>query len=103
MWRGRCPNSCSLDRPGRLWLAERGDRLVRCVALVKVEPVVGQLRWFLVTPDGRGTDLGRDLPMHPLDYARSEGLSKVYLWTFDGLGAALHLYRKAGFQETDRA
>ena len=87
---------------GRLWIAERGDKLVGCVALVNVEPGVGQLRWFLVTPEGRGTGLGRDLLTHALDYARSEALRRVYLWTFDGLEAALHLYRKAGFRETDR-
>jgi GNAT superfamily N-acetyltransferase len=76
---------------GRLWLAERGDRLVGCVALVNVEPGVGQLRWFLVTPEGRGTGLGHQLLAHALNYARSESLSRVYLWTFDGLDAALHL------------
>ncbi len=87
---------------GRLWLAEVDSRIVGSIALVKTEPGVGQLRWFLITPEGRGHGLGKRLIAHALDYARAEGLHHVYLWTFDGLEAALHLYRNAGFQETER-
>ena len=88
---------------GRLWLAEINGEIVGSVALVKTEPGVGQLRWFLVAPAGRGKGLGQGLIDHTLAYARQEALSKVYLWTFDGLATALHLYRKSGFRETERA
>ena len=88
---------------GRLWLAELKGEIVGSVALVKTGNGVGQLRWFLVTPEGRGQGLGQKLVDHALSYARDESLTSVFLWTFDGLAAALHLYQKAGFRETERA
>src|SRR6478672_5540102 len=35
----------------RLWVAERGGRLVGCVAVVAAGPRTAQLRWFLVDPE----------------------------------------------------
>src|SRR5437867_1533509 len=45
---------------GRLWIAE-DNRIVGSVAVVDAEEGVGQLRWFLVVPEARGTGLGRRL------------------------------------------
>lgn len=88
---------------GRLWLAESESTIVGSIALVKTGNGEGQLRWFLVTTEGRGLGLGQQLMARVLDYARAEGLSSIYLWTFEGLSTARHLYRKAGFRETQRA
>ena len=87
---------------GRLWLAELNSEVVGSIALVKTDSGEGQLRWFLLTPGGRDRGLGQQLIAHTLDYARHQGLSHIFLWTFDGLAAAQHLYRKAGFRETQR-
>jgi hypothetical protein len=32
-----------------------------------------------------------------MDFCRRKGYPEVYLWTFEGLGAARHLYEKHGF------
>jgi GNAT superfamily N-acetyltransferase len=32
-----------------------------------------------------------------MDFCRRKGYSTVYLWTFEGLAAARHLYEKFGF------
>jgi GNAT superfamily N-acetyltransferase len=87
---------------GRLWLAELNSEVVGSIALVKTDSGEGQLRWFLLTPGGRDRGLGQQLIGHTLNYARDQGLRHVFLWTFDGLAAAQHLYRKAGFRETQR-
>ena len=63
-----------LGGSGRLWIAEEGDRMVGSIALVDAEPGVGQLRWFLVVPEARGTGLGRRLLDEALAYARQRGL-----------------------------
>lgn len=86
---------------GRLWIAERAGRMLGSVAMVDAEPGVGQLRWFLLVPEARGLGLGRRLLNTALDYARARGLSRVYLWTFADLAAALHLYECAGFTVTE--
>ena len=33
-----------------------------------------------------------------IDFCRSKHYNKIYLWTFEGLDAAKHLYEKSGFK-----
>lgn len=86
--------------PGWLWIAEDGERPVGMIALTVEGEGVGQLRWFLVTPEARG-GLGRRLLHTVLDQARAAGLRHVRLWTVDGLAAAARLYTSAGFRRTE--
>lgn len=83
---------------GRLWIAERGGTMLGSVALVDAEPGVGQLRWFLLVPEARGTGLGRRMLDEALAYCRTRGLTRVYLLTFAALEPAVRLYQRAGFR-----
>src|SRR5690606_24486104 len=82
----------------RIWIAERGDEIVGCVAIKGEDDGRAQLRWFLVHPSTRGSGLGRRLLVHAIDFARSSGARELLLWTVDGLDAARHLYLEAGFK-----
>ena len=55
------------------------------------------LRWFIVSDLVRGKGAGNQLIEAAMDFCRSKGYRSVYLWTFEGLGAARHLYEKHGF------
>ena len=90
-----------LDGSGRLWIAEDGERIVGCIALVEAGEGVGQLRWFLVVPEARGIGLGRRLLEEALSHARQLGLAHIYLWSFADLSDALRLYERAGFKITE--
>jgi len=59
------------------------------------------LRWFIVDPQAAGSGLGNALMEKAMAFARGRGFSAVHLWTFAGLDAAEHLYRKHGFRVTD--
>jgi GNAT superfamily N-acetyltransferase len=85
---------------GRLWIAEEGGRVIGSIAVVDAEDGVGQLRWFLLTPEARGTGLGRRLLDTALTYCRERGMHRVFLWSFAQLDDALRLYERAGFQIT---
>ena len=85
---------------GRIWLAERGDELVGCSALVLRGDGLGQLRWILVDTSARGIGLGKDLVNRALDYARDSGCSNIFLQTTDGLPESQQLYEKLGFEVT---
>ena len=87
---------------GCLWIAEEGDRVVGSVAVVNAEEGMGQLRWFLVVPEARGTGLGKRLLQEALTYARERGLRRLFLWTFAELECAVRLYERAGLTVTDR-
>lgn len=55
------------------------------------------LRWFIVSDALRGKGAGTRLIGAAKDFCRRKGYRKVYLWTFEGLDAARHLYEKEGF------
>ena len=84
---------------GRLWLAERGNELVGCTAIVLRDDDLAQLRWVLVDPAARGVGLGKELVNRALDYSREAGCTKIFLETTDGLPESQTLYEKLGFVE----
>lgn len=87
-------------KQGCLWLAERGDELVGCTAIVLREGKRAQLRWVLVDQSARGIGLGKQLVHAALDYSRAQGCASIFLETTDGLPESQALYEKLGFQET---
>ena len=42
--------------------------------------------------------MGSKLMSKAIDFCNSKGYKKTYLWTFEGLDAARHLYETAGFK-----
>ena len=55
------------------------------------------LRWFILSEAVRGKGVGNRLMGTAVDFCRNNRYDRVYLWTFEGLHAARHLYEKAGF------
>jgi len=70
------------------------------IAIDGADPVGGpaHLRWFIVSDALRGKGAGNQLLRTALDFCRDRGYGRVYLWTFEGLHAARHLYEKYGFR-----
>lgn len=89
-----------LQGNGRLWVAERDGRLMGSIAVVETGGE-GQLRWFLLAPEARGSGLGKRLLELATGYCRERGFPRVFLWSFSDLTAALKLYERAGFKVTE--
>lgn len=85
------------NQSGRIWLAERDNRLVGCTAMILREGGAGQLRWVLVDSALRGTGLGRRLVETSIEWSREKGCDHVFLETTDGLPESQALYEKLGF------
>jgi DNA-binding MarR family transcriptional regulator/GNAT superfamily N-acetyltransferase len=93
--RGRDP------RRERGWIAEVDGEPAGCVFCTRdTEEGVAKLRFFLVEPKARGLGIGSRLLEECLGFARGAGYRAMRLWTFQGLDAAHHLYRRAGFVMT---
>ncbi len=56
------------------------------------------LRYFIVSDVLRGHGIGNRLMETAMDFCREAGHKRVFLWTFEGLHAARHLYEKHGFR-----
>jgi GNAT superfamily N-acetyltransferase len=56
------------------------------------------LRWFITSDSVRGSGTGKALLGAAMAFCREREYHRVYLWTFEGLGAARHLYEQAGFR-----
>jgi N-acetylglutamate synthase-like GNAT family acetyltransferase len=59
---------------------------------------IAHLRWFIISDKLKGKGAGNYLMEQAISFCREQGFEKVYLWTFDGLGPARHLYEKFGFK-----
>lgn len=82
----------------RVWIAERGERLAGCIAIVRADEQTAQLRWFVVHPDARGAGLGRTLLRSAIAFSREAGYRRIVLWTVDSLHSAIRLYVAEGFR-----
>jgi len=83
-----------------LWLAMDGNEIHGSVAIdgSRAQKSGAHLRWFIASDESRGRGVGSQLLGAALAFCRAQAYRKAYLWTFDGLHAARHLYEKHGFK-----
>lgn len=81
------------------WTASLAGRIEGSIAIdAHGSDVEGaHLRWFILSDALRGRGVGSRLMELAIDSCRDRAYEKIYLWTFEGLGAARHLYEKVGF------
>lgn len=87
---------------GEIWVAEAGGQIIGFIGLVGIDEEIAQLRWFLIEPEFRGIGLGKQLITAALGYCKQRKYKQVFLWTFQGLDAACHLYKSFGFVPTQQ-
>jgi len=58
---------------------------------------IGHLRWFIISDSLKGSGAGNLLIKQAMSFCTNKKFKKVYLWTFQGLDSARHLYEKFGF------
>jgi GNAT superfamily N-acetyltransferase len=87
------------ERDG-LWLATAAGGVQGSIAIdgLHADDEGAHLRWFITSTEVRGTGVGHSLLAAAMEHCRARGYRRVYLWTFDGLDAARHLYERFGFQ-----
>lgn len=87
------------DTRDGFWTAAAADRLEGAIVIDgrDAEGEGAHLRWFIVSGGLRGRGAGNRLMETAIAFCRRKGYPSVYLWTFEGLSAARHLYEKHGF------
>jgi GNAT superfamily N-acetyltransferase len=82
------------------WTAVRGGRIEGSIAIdgAKAETEGAHLRWFILSDSLRAQGVGNRLLGEAVAFCRQRHYARVFLWTFQGLEAARHLYEKSGFR-----
>jgi len=93
------PEGAILRPGGCILMAEDGDRIVGCCALIRIAPDAFELAKMAVTPAARGKGIGMLLGRAAVDRALKLGARRVELLSNTLLQPALGLYRKLGFVE----
>jgi GNAT superfamily N-acetyltransferase len=90
------------ERRDAIWLARCTGRVEGSIVIDGVDAGSegAHLRWFIVSDALRGSGAGSRLMAAALDFCRERKFGRIYLWTFEGLDAARHLYEKNGFRLT---
>lgn len=65
---------------------------------IAAESQGAHLRWFILSSKLRGRGFGNTLMKKAVSFCQDRQYNRVYLWTFEGLDAARHLYEKFGFR-----
>ena len=86
------------ERDG-FWTAAVKDRIEGSIAMdaVNAGKEGVHLRWFIVSEALQGRGAGALLIDKALHFCKQKSYNRIYLWTFEGLDSARHLYEKAGF------
>jgi GNAT superfamily N-acetyltransferase len=87
------------DRDG-IWVVSRDGCVEGAIFIdgADAETVGAHVRWFIISEELRGQGLGNSLLAEAVQFCRKRDYKQVYLWTFEGLEAAHHLYEKFGFR-----
>ncbi len=82
------------------WTASLDGRIEGSITIdgIQAEEEGAHLRWFILSDVLRGRGIGNQLMGKSLNFCRDKGYRRVYLWTFEGLDAAKHLYEKYDFK-----
>ncbi len=83
-----------------LWTAVVDGQIEGVVVIDGIQAATkgAHLRWFIVSAALRGQGAGRQLLDVAIAYCRQKLYDRVFLWTFEGLDAARHLYESRGFK-----
>jgi GNAT superfamily N-acetyltransferase len=92
---------CTRFDPHRdgLWLAMQDGEIQGSIAIdgAQADAEGAHLRWFILAEPMRGSGTGQRLLQAALQWCVDRGYPRAYLWTFDQLHAARHLYEQHGF------
>ena len=86
------------------WIAHLNGNIAGSIAIdgIKAKTEGAHLRWFIVAPEYQGKGVGERLLGEAISFCKRMSFPSVYLWTFDGLSAARHLYEKFGFKLSEQ-
>ncbi len=95
------PDAYYSSRGGCFWVLLDGHRIIATVGTIPRDAKTVELRKMYLHADYRGRQIGQRLLNHAMAWARDRGFRRMILETSTALTAAIGLYRKYGFVESE--
>lgn len=95
------PEETILEKGGAILFAKTGNEIVGTVGFIPKDESTCEMIKMGVDPIAQGKGVGLSLGNAILDQARKMGFTKMVLYSNSKLEAALHLYKKLGFNEME--
>lgn len=95
------PQEAVIDKGGQIFFAVEGDEVAGTVAMIPFGDDSYELTKMAVDPKFRGRGIGDKLMLACIDFTRERGRKRVILESNTKQVAAIKLYRKFGFLETE--
>jgi GNAT superfamily N-acetyltransferase len=82
------------------WVATVRGRFAGSIAIDgrRAQREGARLRWFIVLPEFQGVGIGKALITRAVEFCKTRGYTRIYLWSFRGLDVARRLYERYGFR-----
>lgn len=93
------PQTEIIDKGGFIYYARWNNEIVGTASLPKHDNEVYELGKMAVSPAAQGHFIGNALIEHCFNMAKQKGIKKLILYSNTRLEAAIHLYKKYGFEE----
>ncbi len=96
------PDKYIINKGGFIFFSMKDDKVVGTVALMPIKEIgILELTKMAVLPEERGQKIGQQLLQHCIDFAQTEKLKGLLLYSNTKLENAIYLYRKYGFKELE--
>ncbi len=82
------------------WYVRKDGQIEGSIAIdgINAKKEGAHLRWFILSPKIQGQGLGKKLIKEAINFCKKKKYDSIYLWTFEGLDIARHIYEKYGFK-----
>ena len=85
---------------GAFWVVRENDRVIGSVGVERLDATTAELHRLYVDAHARGRGLGQALVDAVFGWCRSEGLTRLVLWSDTRFAHAHALYERMGFRRT---
>ena len=84
---------------GNIFFVKDEEKIIGCVALMKIEDGIFELTKMAVSPEYQGKKIGQKLMEHNLHFAKKQGWNHLIIFSNRKLENAIYIYKKYGFKE----